>query len=428
MTQKFDALIIGGGLTGACLFIALADEFISHNNSLVLCERTPAYINDNRMLALGYAGGKALAEIGIWENVSKDAYPIYSLQISCRQKKRTHNFVVKSSDIGLPAMGWTILHRKLQDILWSNIKETASSHSNMQIKIPFEMQDIDLSSEYIKVIAAQDGMSKELATKEEASVLLSKLAFVATGAGSFPARRLKIDYHRFNRQNEYKEKNNPNSHLPYNSRFAVAEVKLNDYTEHRGYWFWDDNKGGMAVALTPHIKGKGSFVAILSLSYGIAKLTKDSYADLLNKLTSGLISEVSEEPIIFPAYTYLAKERVKGPVVLLGNAAHGVAPLGGQNFNLTLWTIAKLKSLLNDHLTAGKQITDRSFLANFIIDTEPLLSRHIQLINRTDKVLSSELNDLSRLIVSSSFGILERYPLIRNKIFSLATGVSRLSI
>ncbi len=446
MAQHYDGVIMGGGLTGTALFVALADDFIKHNKSLVLCERSTAPIDDNRMLALGYAGSRLLAEFGIWDDILPHAYPIDEIEITYKHK---NTFIVHASEIGLPVIGWTIPHKKLQDILWQRIEDITKKHSNMKVNIPFEMTDLDLSYEYARIDQ----------TTEKKEQLQSGIIFVAAGTSSLAAQQVKINYRQFNGVDSKHNIKYSDDSLQSPS-FAVAAVGLTDYSPNRGYWFGgnmgsnqsakqQEHSGGVTLALTPHIKGDGRFVAIASLPAGTANkpdahLYKAWYKELLNEITGGLINEVYEQPVVFPARTYLADERVKGPVVLLGNAAHSVAPLGGQNFNLTLWTIAKLKSSLHSHLAAGKEITNHTFLGDFITQTEPLLNNHIQLIHQADKLLSSasdsesvginnilkhQLPDnINTLIVSAFMGIIDKSPLIRNKIFASAAGVSRLGI
>src|SRR3569832_2245079 len=83
MTETFDVLIIGGGLVGASLAIALDGS--GWRVGLVeaappRADQQPSY--DERNLALARASVNALAALGVWSHVGRKATPIRRIHVS----------------------------------------------------------------------------------------------------------------------------------------------------------------------------------------------------------------------------------------------------------------------------------------------------------------------------------------------------------
>ena len=83
MTVKTDILIVGGGLNGPCLAIALASAGIS---SVVIdalpSEARDADTFDGRSYALALASVRMLRALGLWEGLSDNAQPMLEIKAS----------------------------------------------------------------------------------------------------------------------------------------------------------------------------------------------------------------------------------------------------------------------------------------------------------------------------------------------------------
>lgn len=422
--DSYDASVVGGALTGTVLYLALADIFIKHNKSLVILEQSTQPPADNRMLSLGYAGAQYLKEFGLWDEIEPHACPVTAVSISYREG---HNFTVNSTDIGLSALGWTIPHSKLQQILWQKINDYATKHESLHVITPFTMDSFDITQSPALIKGDSNGGEGEDSSRQD---IYSKLIFMATGASSLAKNSKIINYHQYNT-------------IDTCPKFTVASVKFKQASQEpyqpdqhkrgkEGYWFYrNTTQGNLTLALTPN--SDEVYTAILSRSCATrgkaTKLDASSFINTINTI-GGMeikVTELIDEPLAYPGISYLAEERVKGPLVLVGNAAHSVAPLGGQNYNLTLWTISKLRGMLAIHLAKVRGINQRQFLADFVTATESKLKKHIAVVHWVDRELSRFIKSggTSTRLLDACLDIASTTDPIRKKLFLWATGVNR---
>ena len=322
----FDLAVIGGGLTGGVLFLALTKIFDKHDMSIILCEKEPLSAKrgqDRRVLALTDGGSRILKNFGLWQDVAEKSYRIDSLAMSFDGKET----IVHARDMGLALMGYTVPYSVFSEAI--NKRLMGLQSKRFVIRSPFVWKDLNFD-ESCNIIG--DGKN------------LIKARYLV-GAQGRQANLGAIDYDELGQGNA-----------------VVTTVRVTGAVPHRGYWFGD--RTGNFLALIPRADGEEKFfTAVLTPS----ALTND-YEELLYSLSKHFIVRVDDEFQVFPLRYYQAKERLKGSLVLLGNVAYSAPPLGGQNYNLTLFTIYKFHTLFARHISRGFQ--DKAFLREFIQETE----------------------------------------------------------
>ena len=119
-----DIAIVGGGLAGASLAVALAplgyDIKIIEAVAYKAAEQ-PSY--DDRTLAISHSSCRILAGIGLWENLKADATPIRKIYIT--ELARPGQVVLDSAEMGLTEYGHVVEARGLVPQLpgnWSRQK------------------------------------------------------------------------------------------------------------------------------------------------------------------------------------------------------------------------------------------------------------------------------------------------------------------
>src|SRR6185312_1208297 len=120
-----DVAIVGGGMVGASLAVALAPlglkivliEAVAHDSA-----SQPSF--DERTTALSNASRRILETLGVWRDVQSAATPIRKIHVSDRGR---FGFArIDAAEQGLQAMGYVVPNRALGAALWSRLQENGS--------------------------------------------------------------------------------------------------------------------------------------------------------------------------------------------------------------------------------------------------------------------------------------------------------------
>ena len=125
MSPTHDVLIIGGGLVGASLAIALDGSGLR----VALVEAVPAQANhqpsyDERNLALARATVNALTALGVWTHVSARATPIRRIHVSRQGEFGAARF--EAARHGIEAFGAVLPARELGNGLLARLEACAT--------------------------------------------------------------------------------------------------------------------------------------------------------------------------------------------------------------------------------------------------------------------------------------------------------------
>src|SRR5210317_2066711 len=111
MNHACDIAIVGGGLAGASLAVALASlgydikviEAVAYKAA-----GQPSY--DDRTLALSHSSCRILAGIGLWDMLEADATPIRKIYIT--ELNRPGRVLLDAAELGLAAYGHVVEARR----------------------------------------------------------------------------------------------------------------------------------------------------------------------------------------------------------------------------------------------------------------------------------------------------------------------------
>ena len=108
----YDIAIIGGGPVGAALALALRDSQLKVCMLESRHAKTPSM--DARALALSYGSRLLLERLGVWDKL-RDVSAIRAIHIS--QKQSFGRALLRSSELGVPELGYVLPYPTLQDTL-----------------------------------------------------------------------------------------------------------------------------------------------------------------------------------------------------------------------------------------------------------------------------------------------------------------------
>ena len=141
--MTYDVAIVGGGMVGATLSVALAPlnlrvaliEAIPHNAAA-----QPSF--DERTTALSNGSRRILETIGVWPALDALATPIAKIHVS--DQGRFGFARIDASEQGLAAMGYVVPNRALGSVLWSRL-----SSAGIKVFCPAEVSLVAANEEVV---------------------------------------------------------------------------------------------------------------------------------------------------------------------------------------------------------------------------------------------------------------------------------------
>jgi 2-octaprenyl-6-methoxyphenol hydroxylase len=317
-----DVLIIGGGLVGASLAIALDAAGIAATlveTAAPRADAQPSY--DERNLALARATVNGLDAIGVWRHAAAGATPIRHIHISRSGEFGTAR--IDADKHGVDALGWTLPARELGVALLRRLDEC----TRLTRLAPATLAALQpLAGGWRAQIRTPDGM-REIDTA---------LLVGADGTDSFVRSQLGIDVER---------------HDYLQTLFVCTVTPERDHQQRAYERFADDGP----IALLPLAERRCGLVLTVAAdeANAVAAMDDAAFAELAQRRFGWRLGRLTRPGKRHPyAIHRVAARQVIGPhAVLVGNAAQTVHPIGAQGFNLGLrdaLTLAELVSAATD--------------------------------------------------------------------------------
>jgi 2-octaprenyl-6-methoxyphenol hydroxylase len=317
--DDFDILIVGGGLVGSVLAIALKDS--PYKVGLIEAkpfEKASHSGLDGRSFALSHSSIAILEQLGLWQALMPYACSIQKIHISERYGWAQAR--LEASEHQMEQFGAVIEH----DPLMASFYQILESAANIQLITPAIVQTVNPLPNNVEVIAT---------INNQITSFHSNLLIACDGANSVVRKALDvpIETHR------------------YLQHALVCNIKLNRHHQHTAY---ERFMGNEMMAMLPLTENRQALV--WAMDEMTAKERKNlSTADFLQMLQKtfgyrlGRFLDVGERKCFPLAMSYMT-QTVFGRSIFIGNAAHTLHPIAGQGFNLGLRDVGFLAQLLLD--------------------------------------------------------------------------------
>ncbi|WP_263261789.1 2-octaprenyl-6-methoxyphenyl hydroxylase [Pseudomonas entomophila] len=315
--SRFDIAIIGGGLVGASLALALQPLARERGWRILLIEPfapgdgyQPSY--DARSSALSYGTRLIYEHLGVWPAIARRAEPIRQIHVSDRG--RFGATLLDAAEEGVPALGYVVENAWLGQSLWAALDADVVTW-----RCPAEVVAMRANPEGYRLTLGDD------------SQLDCSLAVLADGGRSGLRDQLGIDV----RLREYDQ------------TALIANVSFNQ--PHGGQAFERFTDEG-PLALLPLADNRCALVWTRKPA-DAQRLRDLPDADFLAQLQRsfgyrlGTLLQVGARSL-YPLALAEAREQVRSNLVVLGNAAHSLHPIAGQGFNLSLRDVQALAQAL----------------------------------------------------------------------------------
>ena len=336
VNEPLDVLIIGGGLVGASLAIALDGAGLR----VALAEAAPPRVDlqpsyDERNLALARASVNALEALGVLD-ATTPASPIRRIHVSRRGDFGAVR--LDAAELGLPAFGAVLPARELGNALLHRLDRCR------------ELERI-APAKAVAIEPATDAVNVALRSGDTVRHVQARLVIGADGTESFVRETLGIESLR----HDYAQ-----------SAFVTTlttEQPLDDAAYER---FTESGP----VALLPLGERRAGLVLSVPTAdaAGVAALDDDAFIAFVHERfgwRAGRFSRPGKRKP-YPLARMLAARTTAQRTVLVGNAAQTVHPIGAQGFNLGLRDALTLSELLREAVAAHADPGDAALLARHV--------------------------------------------------------------
>ena len=322
--QRYDILIVGGGIVGASLARALSGQGLSMAMVEAVEFETravPGY--DDRAIALAQGTQRIFEGMRVWGDLQEEATPIHRIHVS----DRGHGGITRMAreEEGLPALGYVVPARVIGRVLGEFVRQT----EEVDLYCPATLKELSIDADSVHACVQGNGHEQAMA---------ARLVVAADGAGSVVREQLGIpvtDY-------DYAQTaviTNVTPQLPHRNtayeRFTdTGPLAFLPMTEQRCAVVWTLQAGEVGEVLE---LADAAFLARLQARFGYRL---------------GRLERVGRRQA-WPLHLIQAREYVRPRVALVGNAAHTLHPIAGQGFNLGVRDIAALAEVLVDAMRRG---------------------------------------------------------------------------
>ncbi|GAB7528214.1 2-octaprenyl-6-methoxyphenyl hydroxylase [Pseudomonas sp. 3A(2025)] len=327
--SRFNLAIVGGGLVGASLALALQAGARERGWKIVLIEPfapgdtyQPSY--DARSSALSFGARRIYERLGLWQEIARRAEPILQIQVSDRG--RFGSTRLSALEEGVPALGYVVENAWLGQCLWQGLDPEVISW-----RVPAEVR---------KMQPVDQGYRLTLSDETE---LECDLAVLADGGRSSLREQLGIGVRQ----------------RPYGQSALIANISPAE--AHCGQAFERfTEQGPMALLPLPENRCALVWTRTGDDTQRLATLDERSFLSELQDVFGyrlGRLCQVGARHV-YPLTLIEADEQVRSHLVVLGNAAHSLHPIAGQGFNLSLRDADALaRTLLESPGTPGDLAT-----------------------------------------------------------------------
>ncbi len=313
-----DVAIIGSGLAG------LIAAWACRQSGLDVVQISPALGEpDGRTTALLQDSIDYLDQLNLWENMKAEAFPLKTMRIidATNRLIRAPQVDFVCQEVDLEAFGYNIENRRLAERISADLTG---------------LQGYSRIEDTLDGLQVEDGGGVVLQTTSGKTVR-AKTVIGADGRNSPVRQHLDIDV----RQWQYPQialVGNFSHTLPHNDVSTEFHTETGPFT------------------LVPLGQNRSSLVCVVAPAQAERLQAMDSAAlnlILEERMQSVLGKVILESPLKgFPLSGMVAKRFGKGPIVLVGEAAHIFPPIGAQGLNLGLRDIREAVTQISRAISA----------------------------------------------------------------------------
>jgi 2-octaprenyl-6-methoxyphenol hydroxylase len=334
-----DVAIVGGGLVGASLALALCGT--GKRVALIEAVATEAAAQpsfDDRTSALGNGSRRIFEMLGVWPHLAAQAGAVREIRIT--EAGRIGAARLCAAEQGLDALGFVVSNRHLGTALWKQL----AAHPELHVRCPARVREVRLGADAVQL--AVDSQEREASAHAAPELVAARLVVAADGAQSLVRAAAGI------------------AAVVEDYQQVAVVVHLSTDQPATGIAYERFTSTG-PLAVLPLVDGRYTVVWTLRPERATQVLALDdaAFVEELQRSFGWRVGRVLQvgARASYPLRLSRAESLAGQRAVLVGNAAQALHPVAGQGFNLGLRDAALLAEMIAAAADPGAPAVLESF-------------------------------------------------------------------